>query len=79
VYGMLPPPPPSRPSYDAFNQEGDPPDLKLCRPCRDGAHIGPAHDCDGPPCECLICRDIAPVVEEMQEDWAMREREQGWR
>lgn len=76
----MPDPEPPKPSYDAFGIEGDPPGLKLCRPCRDGARLGPFHDCDGPPCECLMCSgELREAVDEMELDWNRRQREDSWR
>ena len=82
VFGQEPSPlpQPSKPSYDAFSIEGDPPGLSLCRPCRDNAKLGPFHGCDGPPCACLMCcSDLAEAVSEMETDWNFRTREAAWR
>jgi len=47
------------------------PPLEKCRPCDDG-HYG---ECEGPErCSCMICNQIKPVVEDMQRDWAQREK-----
>lgn len=60
---------------DAFEREPDPPS-GLCRPCSENGHA----ECEGASlCSCSLCRQIAPVVRELEWDWNLRDREATWR
>jgi len=58
---------------DAFERESDPATVK-CRPCSENAHA----ECEGERCPCSICRQIAPVVHDLEIDWDRRDREKSW-
>jgi hypothetical protein len=60
---------------DAFERETDRFEVK-CRPCDENAHA----ECEGADlCICALCRQIAPVVHDLEEDWDRRDREKQWR
>lgn len=67
-------------AYERHEDEG----VTLCRPCSTGDRVqGHMHACDGPPCECALCRTdelgFMDVVEEMSRDWDLRDKEDSWR
>jgi hypothetical protein len=48
-----------------------------CRPCSD---VPPVHEeCEGPDrCNCMLCRDLIPLIKELEEDWRWDERVKSW-
>jgi hypothetical protein len=62
---------------DAFEREPDGAGVDLkCRPCEENAHA----ECEGTAlCSCALCRDIAPVVHDLEIDWDRRDIEKSWR
>ena len=78
------------PKYDAFQNPDDPPELKICRPCREKdlidqyvafgvkeSHLSLIHACDGNGCQGPTC-DIVRTIEEMNRDWDLSDRIKTW-
>ena len=72
-------------SLEAYSAEPDPAELKLCRPCSDARAVlmgekgielsaGFLHGCDGNGCQCELCRDILPLLQQLDDEWDLIER-----